>query len=133
MVVVAVGPCIRKCERGEGLGAKILKPSYYSSVSGVPSGTTWGRWSNEVGEDKVVVVVVVRPRPLVVLPRPSSCSQAVMRAPSCRLCPPALTRAPTAAAAIAVAHTCALSPACPLGRRCSPCVRLSSSVWGTLL
>jgi hypothetical protein len=39
MVMVVVGPCIRKCER-EGLGAEISKPSSYSSVSGVPSGTT---------------------------------------------------------------------------------------------
>jgi hypothetical protein len=40
MVVVVVGPCIRKCKRGEGLGAEILKPSSYGSVSGAPSGTT---------------------------------------------------------------------------------------------
>ena len=40
MVVVVLGPCIRKCKRGEGLGAEILKLSSYGSVSGAPSGTT---------------------------------------------------------------------------------------------
>jgi hypothetical protein len=42
MGVVAVAPCIRKCERWEGLGAEISKLSYYGLVLGAPSGTTGG-------------------------------------------------------------------------------------------
>jgi len=125
---------------GEGLGAKISKPSYYSLVSGVPRETTGGggmvkmRWWWSVVGSALPQDAMVGPRPSLMLPRPSSCSPAVVCLPrpslvlhGLRRAPPAIVPLPYAcpialaadataspAAAVMASHTCALPHPLPM-------------------
>ncbi|KIM78755.1 hypothetical protein PILCRDRAFT_10977 [Piloderma croceum F 1598] len=113
IVIVVVGPCIRKYEQGKGLGAEISKLSSYGSLSFAPAGAMFplaqppGSRSCSPSPRSCSLALVRTPPTLVRTPRPSSCGSGVASPTA------VVTAASHVAAVAAVSLTAAVSAVFP--------------------